>query len=189
MRRCTVPLCSPIAEAHCSIIGGALRRAAAGLAAALATASPSSCGGSGGTGLDIFGAMAAKRTAGTFGQPVGQWFASANSGCNISTVFSESPPTDSKLLCAMPQLNPQKRDLLRGYCPKNPFYIHRFGDPNFHFQGFHPKPSQNCFLQVHLPLEISHIFWFVFEGLFLQVHFTLEVSLWPVHLPWHLFHF
>ena len=158
MRRCTVPLCAPIAEAHCSIIGGALLRAAAGLAAALATASPSSCGGSGGTGLDIFGAMAAKRTAGTFGQPVGQWFASANSGCNISTVFSESPPTDSKLLCAMPQLNPQKRDLLRGYCPKNPFYIHRFGDPNFHFQGFHPKPSQNCFLQVHLPLEISHIF-------------------------------
>ena len=87
----------PIAEAHSSIIGGAFRRAAAGLAAA-------SCGGSDGAGLDILGAMAASRTPGPLGQPKGQWFSATNSGCNSSTSLQESPQTGSKQLCAMPQL-------------------------------------------------------------------------------------
>jgi hypothetical protein len=91
--------------AHSSIIGGAFLGTAAFFAIALAAGAAASCGGSGGAGLDILGAMAANRTAGTLGQPVGQWFSATNSGCNISTAFlKESLPADLKLLCAMPQL-------------------------------------------------------------------------------------
>ena len=70
------PLSFFIADAHNSISGGAIRfgTAAAGVGAAAAEAYSGSCGGAGGFGLDIFGAMGASLTELQLGQPVGQWF-------------------------------------------------------------------------------------------------------------------
>ena len=93
------PLSSPIS-------GGAFRfgTAAAGVGAA-AAAAEAYPGGAGGFGLDIFGAMAASLTELQLGQPVVQWFLTANSGRGFSTCSTskESQPTDSNTSCACPQ--------------------------------------------------------------------------------------